>query len=153
MKAKEIVAKIRQRLNSGADAHEALADELVADVHRMRQQNDARKGQVAALLRLMKEYNQKWNSVIAQLNLMSEFQAEGQAYLQPDDFVRAVLHSVRDDSASIEGEKDLVLRPQSVTNMAIRLHQQGARAPAPAKVPKTSVSDPVLAYIKTTLGL
>lgn len=151
MKAKEIVANIRQKLSVGSDAHEVFTDELVADVHRMRAQNEARKGQEAALIRLMKEYNQKWNSVIAQINQLPEFQVEGKAYIRTDDFVAAVLHSIRPSSSDIEEEKTLVLQPQSVTNEALRWHKFKA---AQARAEKAmAVSDPVLAYIKTTLGL
>jgi hypothetical protein len=79
MKAKEIVSSIRQKLDAKEDSHKVFTDEIVADVHRMRTQNAERGGQSAALLRLLREYNQKWNSVIDQLNLMPAFQEGGQA--------------------------------------------------------------------------
>ena len=153
MKAKEIVSSIRQKLDAGEDAHQVLSDEIVADVHRMRSQNEERKGQSAALLRLLREYNQKWNSVIAQLNLMPEFQQDGQAYLKSDDFCLGVLHSIRDNVADIESEKAMILGTRSITNMTLHCTDWRRREADRQKLASSAANDPAIQALKTLLGL
>ena len=154
MKAKEIVASIKQKIEAGEDSHKVFTDEFVADVHRMRAQNEERKGQAAALLRLFREYNQKWNSVIDQINLLPEFQKEGQTYLKADDFVTMVLSSIRNDSTDIENEKALVLGTKAVTNMTLHCAEWRKREAARQALAQQQHSvDPTLQFLKTILGL
>ncbi len=153
MKAKEIVASIKQKVSTGEDSHKVLTDELVADVHRMRSQNEDRKGQAAALLRLLREYNQKWNSVISQINQLPEFQKEGQSYLKADDFVTMVLSSIRSDSTDIEDEKALVLGTKAVTNMTLSVRPGAYEAARQASVAQSAANDPALQALKALLGI
>lgn len=142
MKAKDIVKKLTETVEAGVDASEAFSIELLADFVRMRDQNKERKGGDAALLRCMREYNQKWNSVILQVNELPQFKHNGRTWLHLDDFMRMVIKSVvaRTDCSEDEVDKevDLLLRPTSVSNEAVRrakaneaqarLHEEARRA-------------------------
>lgn len=122
MKAKEILAEIRRLIAEGSDAKEALIQLVSKEFKELRQLNADRKGGDAAILRLMKEYNQKWNIVIAQLRTIPLDQYGGRCLLQENDFARMIFGITRDKTKSsdlIEQEIEVLTKPQQLTNQQV----------------------------------
>jgi hypothetical protein len=117
MKAKEIAAEILKIAGHGAPANEAFTKLFVQDFQSMQQANRDRKGGDAALLRLMKEHNQKWNSVIKIINQDELFKKDGVNWLHQDDFVRMTLAMTGDEND--DSQIQMILSPFQVSNESV----------------------------------
>ncbi len=117
MKAKEIAAEILKITSYGCPPNEAVAKLLSQDFEDMRKVNKDRKGGSAALLRLIREYNQKWNAVINQLNQHETFQDSGRTWLRLNDFARAMLALAGDEDD--EAQLNMILSPVTSSNAAV----------------------------------
>ncbi len=117
MKAKDIAAEILKIAGYGAPANKAFTKLFVQDFQSMQQANRDRKGGDAAMLRLMKEYNQKWNSVIKIINQDVLFTKDGVNWLRQDDFVRLTLAMTGDEND--ESQIQMLLSPFQVSNETV----------------------------------
>jgi hypothetical protein len=129
MKAKEIVKRIREKLDTGVRENEAYTSEVSDDFERLQESNRTRKGGDAALLRLIREHNQKWNAVITEVNTWPEFQDQGRTWIAVDDFVRHIVSLTHEkcDPEMIEQEIKMFLTPQTISNLAVRQEQKRQR--------------------------
>lgn len=122
MKAKEIVQALRQSVQEGSIAVDATSKQLVDDLTRMQTQARERKCSAAAIIRMAKEYNQKWNSVVESLKDDLAFVAEGKPFLHSDVFACVFTASISKGASEVERNEltRLILRPQAFTNEELR---------------------------------
>lgn len=117
MKAKEIVAEILKITDHGCPPNEAFARLLTKEMEEMRGLNAQRKGGDAAWLRVIRETNTKWNSVIRGVNESPHFQCQGKTWLREDDFARMVLSL--SSHPSDEAQVRALTAPTTISNKVL----------------------------------